>query len=81
VSALLAEATSDAVYLQAAIESADFFQAQLYTSDHIALDSVSGRANDSCHNNRRLAPYNSGLLLEGLAVLYSVTGNLSIQTL
>ncbi|KAJ7238219.1 hypothetical protein C8J57DRAFT_1478711 [Mycena rebaudengoi] len=75
LSALLAEATSDPMYLQAAGESADFINAHLDNSANIVLDGLSARKSDSCVPNNIIKPYNSGLAIEGLAILASITRN------
>ncbi|KAJ7619856.1 hypothetical protein DFH06DRAFT_1235184 [Mycena polygramma] len=81
LSALLAEATSDPMYLQAAQESTAFMSSQFFNTQNIALDGISGRANDSCVVSPILEPYNSGLMIESLAILASVTQSNSTQTL
>ncbi|KAF7341002.1 Glycoside hydrolase family 76 protein [Mycena sanguinolenta] len=81
LSALLAEATADTDYLQAATQSADFIHAHLFNIENLVLDTISGRANDSCAINAVLSSYNSGLMIEGLAVLYSITQNVTILDL
>ncbi|KAJ7438785.1 hypothetical protein B0H11DRAFT_1884242 [Mycena galericulata] len=82
VSALLAEATSDPMYLQAATEAADFFHNHLLNALNEVQDIISGRVNDSCSNNSPdLFPWNSGLMIEGLSILYSITGNATVQEL
>ncbi|KAJ7237418.1 hypothetical protein C8J57DRAFT_1020670, partial [Mycena rebaudengoi] len=74
LSALLAEATpSDSTFLQAAKDSADFIHAHLFNSANIVLDGLSARKNDSCVFNNFIKPYNSGLAIEGLSVLATVT--------
>ncbi|KAJ7275842.1 hypothetical protein C8J57DRAFT_1590036 [Mycena rebaudengoi] len=77
LSALLAEATSDPMYLQAASESADFIHAQLDNIANVVQDGVSARQNDSCSPNNIAKPYNSGLTIEGLSILASITGQAS----
>ncbi|KAJ7266197.1 hypothetical protein C8J57DRAFT_1511129 [Mycena rebaudengoi] len=82
LSALLAEATQDATYLQAASESVAFIQAHLYNAANIVLDLVSARKSDSCAMNDLIASYNSGLAIEGLAILASIAqGNETTQLL
>ncbi|KAJ7695420.1 hypothetical protein B0H17DRAFT_1198654 [Mycena rosella] len=81
VSALLAEATSDQMYLQAATDAANFIHTHLYNVFNQVQDSISGRANDSCALTSLIEPYNAGLMMEGLSILYSITGNASIQNL
>ncbi|KAF7337078.1 Glycoside hydrolase family 76 protein [Mycena venus] len=81
LSALLGEATSDPMYLTAAIQAQNFLYAHLMNVLNQVQDSISGRANDSCSLSNIIEPYNSGLMIEGLAVLYSISGNATIQTL
>ncbi|KAJ7776959.1 hypothetical protein DFH07DRAFT_951577 [Mycena maculata] len=81
LSALLAEATSNSMYLQAALESSDFVQAHLYNVQHIVQDSISARANDSCAVNSLSEPYDSGLMIHGLAILANITQNATTQNL
>ncbi|KAJ7231072.1 hypothetical protein C8J57DRAFT_1251339 [Mycena rebaudengoi] len=82
LSALLAEATQNATYLQAASESVAFIQAHLYNAANIVLDLVSARKSDSCAMNDLIASYNSGLAIEGLAILASIApGNETTQLL
>ncbi|KAJ6457253.1 glycosyl hydrolase family 76-domain-containing protein [Mycena sanguinolenta] len=78
LSALLAEATGNDDYLQAATQSADFIHAHLFNIENLVLDTISARANDSCAINSILSSYNSGLMIEGLSVLYSITQNATI---
>ncbi|KAJ7249654.1 hypothetical protein C8J57DRAFT_1668616 [Mycena rebaudengoi] len=80
LSALLAEATpEDPVYLQAAIESADFIQAHLINDAKIVSDSVVAAKDRNCANNDLRVSYNSGLAIQGLAVLTSITNNPSTR--
>ncbi|KAJ7438797.1 hypothetical protein B0H11DRAFT_573296 [Mycena galericulata] len=81
ISALLAGATSDPMYLQAATEAADFFHDHLLNVRNELQDTISARANDSCSDISNLEPYNSGLMIEGLSILYSITGNATVQEL
>ncbi len=78
---LLAEATSDPMYLQAAAQSAQFLQSHLLTSQGVVEESISARANDSCGGSSTLLPWNSGLLIEQLAMLASITANATTQAL
>jgi predicted alpha-1,6-mannanase (GH76 family) len=80
LSALLAETTGDDIYLEAAKESADFISNHLLNAQHVVQDGISVRANDSCALNSEVnqESYNSGLMIEGLAILYSITTNSSI---
>ncbi|KAJ7342472.1 hypothetical protein DFH08DRAFT_874337 [Mycena albidolilacea] len=79
LSALLAEATQDDLYLDAAKASADFIRAHLYNANNIVQDSISARANDSCAEAASEFSSDSGVVIEGLAILYSITHNASIH--
>jgi predicted alpha-1,6-mannanase (GH76 family) len=81
LSALLAEATSDPVYLQAATESADFIQAHLVNDAKIVADTVAAAKIRNCEHNDIRASYNSGLAIQGLAVLTSITNSASTRVL
>ncbi|KAJ7211434.1 hypothetical protein C8J57DRAFT_1733343 [Mycena rebaudengoi] len=81
LSALLAEATSDPVYLQAATESADFIQAHLINDAKIVSDTVAVAKDRNCINVDLRASYNSGLAIQGLAVLTSITNSASTRVL
>jgi predicted alpha-1,6-mannanase (GH76 family) len=81
LSALLAESTSDPTYLQAAEQSATFIQAHLLSIENVVQDTISGRANDSCALHGGPVPYNSGLMIEALAILASITKNATTQAL
>jgi predicted alpha-1,6-mannanase (GH76 family) len=75
LSALLAEATSDQMYLDAARELADFIHAHLYNIGNVIQDSIS--AGDCSTTPNAIMPYNSGLTIEGLSILASITKNAS----
>ncbi|KAJ7116868.1 hypothetical protein C8R44DRAFT_708214, partial [Mycena epipterygia] len=81
LSALLAEATSDPLYLQAATQSADFIHAHLYGPRNIVQEYILAGSNDSCQviptTFPSITPASSGLMIEGLAILYSITNNAS----
>ncbi|KAJ7908484.1 hypothetical protein B0H13DRAFT_1455483, partial [Mycena leptocephala] len=81
LSTLLAEATGEDMYLEAAKQSADFIRNHLYNAQNVVQDGISVRANDSCSLNYESfqEPYNSGLMIEGLAILYSITQNASVH--
>ncbi|KAJ7277259.1 hypothetical protein C8J57DRAFT_1504084 [Mycena rebaudengoi] len=81
LSVLLAEATSDPMYLQAASDAADFIDAHLYTSSHLVQDTISARQNDSCKVETYTDPAYSGIFIEGLSILFSITKKASIQLL
>uniref|UniRef100_A0A0W0FBU1 Glycoside hydrolase family 76 protein n=1 Tax=Moniliophthora roreri TaxID=221103 RepID=A0A0W0FBU1_MONRR len=79
LSSLLAEATSNNTYLEAAKQSMDFIRHHLYFTDGLVRDGISARQNDSCGTFDFINPYNSGLTIEGLAILASVTQDSAMQ--
>ncbi|KAJ7843013.1 hypothetical protein B0H13DRAFT_2364952 [Mycena leptocephala] len=81
LSALLAEATSDQMYLQAASETAEFVRAHLCNVAKLVQDTISARANDSCAVNEVVGPYNSGLMIHGLGILADITSNATTRDL
>ncbi|KAJ7740385.1 hypothetical protein B0H16DRAFT_57886 [Mycena metata] len=82
LSALLAEATSDPMYLQAATESSTFIQTQLTNVQKIVQAGITADAKSSpCSVISDTDPTQSGLMLEGLAILSSFTKNASTQNL
>ncbi|KAF7344397.1 Glycoside hydrolase family 76 protein [Mycena sanguinolenta] len=85
LSALLAELTSDPteknLYLQAAAASANFTQAHLLNSQGLVQDTISALSNASCASNSIHESYDAGLAIEGLSILYSVTGDPATQSL
>ncbi|KAK0482982.1 hypothetical protein EDD18DRAFT_1432721 [Armillaria luteobubalina] len=95
VSALLAEATSNKTYLDAAIESANFIQSHLLNPSNIVLDSISSQSDGSdifdpisSHSNESCSVYStlyssdgSGIFIEGLVILADITRNTSTETL
>ncbi|KAJ7923590.1 hypothetical protein B0H13DRAFT_2655064 [Mycena leptocephala] len=81
LSAILAEATADPMYLQAAQQSTEFIRAHLVNNQNIAQDGMSGRASDSCLVSSIIEPYNSGLMMEGLATIASIHQDASTRNL
>nr|GAT51342.1 glycoside hydrolase family 76 protein [Mycena chlorophos] len=81
LSALLAELTSNSLYLNAATQSLNFMHNHLYNAQSLVQDSIAVNASQGCSTNSLVLPDNSGLMLEGVAVLYSITGNSSLQEL
>ncbi|KAF7333682.1 Glycoside hydrolase family 76 protein [Mycena sanguinolenta] len=83
LSALLAEATPDPLYLQAANQSANFIRSHLYNAVGIVQQFMSTLANSTgCEvANNDLDPTDSGLMIEGLSILYSITKDTSTQNL
>ncbi|KAJ7277182.1 hypothetical protein C8J57DRAFT_1308719 [Mycena rebaudengoi] len=78
LSALLAEATSDDVYLKTALDSVDFLYAHLISTQNMFENAISA---DSCEVDPQPNSFGAGLFLEGLAVLSSLTHNASTQSL
>jgi len=84
LSAILAEATNNHTYLEAAAQSVDFVQNQLYNAQNknIVEDNISASSKDSCSkSNSPAIPYNVGLTIEGLAIYVSVTQDATKQQL
>ncbi|KAJ7117065.1 hypothetical protein C8R44DRAFT_203539 [Mycena epipterygia] len=85
LSALLAEVTSNSnpIYLTAALESTDFIRAHLYNNNNnLVQQTMSAQQNDSCATlDATTNSFNSGLFVEGLATLVSLTRNVSTQAL
>ncbi|KAJ7351400.1 hypothetical protein DFH08DRAFT_99338 [Mycena albidolilacea] len=79
LSALLAEATSDPLYLQAATESADFIHSHLYNVQNIVQQYISSTGCQVVVVT--VDPTNSGLMIEGLSIFYSIANNASTQNL
>ncbi|KAF8194731.1 hypothetical protein K438DRAFT_1934447 [Mycena galopus ATCC 62051] len=77
LSAFLAEATSDPTYLNAAWNSVDFITTQLLNQSLV----MSGISADNCTLDNARDSFDSGAMIEGLAVLYSITNNASTQAL
>ncbi|KAF7292193.1 Glycoside hydrolase family 76 protein [Mycena indigotica] len=73
LSAMLAQATSNATYLTAAVSSATFIYTQLWdTQNSVPFTSL---AADSCAVvDASLNSYNAGLLIEALSVMSAITG-------
>lgn len=81
VSALLAEATYNQTYINASIESANFIQNHLLNPSNIVLDSISSQSNESCAVDSSIYPYNSGIFIEGLAILADIAQGSSAEAL
>ncbi|KAF7332885.1 Glycoside hydrolase family 76 protein [Mycena venus] len=81
LSALLAETTSDPVYLQAASDSADFIHSHLYDNRNIVQSSISANDTSGCGIVGNGVPDDSGVMIEGLSILSSITKNISTQNL
>ncbi|KAJ7845122.1 hypothetical protein B0H14DRAFT_2190001, partial [Mycena olivaceomarginata] len=74
LSALLAEATSDPNYLNTAFDSVEFIVAHLL-SGNLVQSSISADLRDNCALDNAASSSSSGLMIQGLAVLYSITKN------
>ncbi|KAJ7302406.1 hypothetical protein DFH08DRAFT_905201 [Mycena albidolilacea] len=81
LSALLAEATSDQLYLQAAIESRKFIQAHLHNDLNIVLEAIYAPQNYSCDVINEIFPYNTGITIEGLSILAALINDTETQNL
>ncbi|KAF5338858.1 hypothetical protein D9758_015567 [Tetrapyrgos nigripes] len=81
LSAALAAVTSNQTYLDAAAQSLSFIHAHLYNVDGVVQDTISASEKDSCATSNGVFAYNSGLMIEGLAILAEVTENVSMQEL
>ncbi|KAK0229428.1 hypothetical protein EDD85DRAFT_957170 [Armillaria nabsnona] len=94
VSALLAAATSNKTYLDAAIESANFIQSHILNPSYIVWDSMSSQSDKSVlksissQSNKSCSVYStlyssdgSGIFIEGLVILADITRNTSTETL
>lgn len=69
------------MYLEAAEESAGFIRDHLYNANNVVQDGISASCQGSAGNVTVLESHNSGLMIEGLAILYSLTHNDSIHEL
>ncbi|PBK86066.1 hypothetical protein ARMGADRAFT_906517, partial [Armillaria gallica] len=83
VSALLAEATSNQAYIDAAVESATFIQSHLLTQSNIVLGGIESVSNQSssCSVYPVVAPHGSGTFIEGLVILAGIPHNTSTESL
>jgi predicted alpha-1,6-mannanase (GH76 family) len=70
------------MYLQAAEQSTEFMRAHLVDAQNVVQDGISGASSDACNpTNIHIEPYNAGLMIEGLAILGSITQVASTQAL
>jgi hypothetical protein len=69
------------MYLQAAQQSAEFLQTQFYDSQGVLATGMFGSAAGSSAIGSTLFPWNSGIMIEHLAILTSITQSNSSQTL
>ncbi|THU88011.1 hypothetical protein K435DRAFT_866715 [Dendrothele bispora CBS 962.96] len=76
LSSLLANVTSSQTYLDAARQSADFIQNHLTNSKNLVIDGIFA---DTCGPGAALSSPNSGIAIEGLSILTSITQNDTIQ--
>ncbi|KAK0433848.1 hypothetical protein EV421DRAFT_1993812 [Armillaria borealis] len=81
VSALLAEATSNQTYLDAAIESASFIQSHLLDPSNTVMAFMSSKLNESCSVYTTAYSPNTGIFVEGLVILADITRNTSTEAL
>ncbi|KAJ6543145.1 hypothetical protein B0H19DRAFT_1311313 [Mycena capillaripes] len=81
LSALLAEANpTNPIYLNAAFDSADFITGQLLAGN-LVQSRLSAALDGGCILDEALNSLNTGVMIEGLAVLHSIANNASMQTL
>ncbi|KAK0468910.1 hypothetical protein IW261DRAFT_1516923 [Armillaria novae-zelandiae] len=81
VSALLAEATSNQTYLDAAIESVNFIQLHLLNPSDIVMAFVSSNISQHCSMDMSVHSDNTGIFIEGLVILADITRNTSTEAL
>ncbi|KAK0482987.1 hypothetical protein EDD18DRAFT_1362252 [Armillaria luteobubalina] len=81
VSALLAEATSNQTYLDAAIESATFIQSHLLNPSNTVMDFLSSNTSQHCSLDTSAFSTNTGIFVEGLVILADITCNTSTEAL
>ncbi|PBK61067.1 hypothetical protein ARMSODRAFT_944313 [Armillaria solidipes] len=81
VSALLAEATSNKTYLDAAIESANFIQSHLLNPSNTVMAFLSSDSSQSCSMDTSAYSQNTGIFIEGLVILADITRNTSTEAL
>ncbi|PBK61076.1 hypothetical protein ARMSODRAFT_1089927 [Armillaria solidipes] len=83
VSALLAEATFNQMYIDAAIESANFIQSNLLTQSNIVWGTIESSSNQtsSCSLIPVVTPHGSGSFIEGLVILVGIPHNISMESL
>ncbi|THU82819.1 hypothetical protein K435DRAFT_690824 [Dendrothele bispora CBS 962.96] len=75
LSALLAEATSNQTYLNAASNAADFIHNHLTDSNNTIRDGLGFGPDNSCNQSSLVLLYNSVMTIHGLAILVSLTKN------
>ncbi|THV06342.1 hypothetical protein K435DRAFT_834279 [Dendrothele bispora CBS 962.96] len=81
LSSLLANVTSNQTYVDAALQSADFIRNHLTNSNGLVIDGIFA---DTCgpgsdNQGTALSSPNSGITIEGLSILTSMTQNDTIQ--
>ncbi|THV03949.1 hypothetical protein K435DRAFT_962088 [Dendrothele bispora CBS 962.96] len=81
LSAALYEATNNQTYLEAANKSLNFIHAHLYNVQNVVQDQISAMQNASCSTSNTIFSYNAGLMIEGMAILASITNDTSTQQL
>ncbi|KAK0421764.1 hypothetical protein EV421DRAFT_1668022, partial [Armillaria borealis] len=81
VSALLAEATSNQTYLDAAIESANLIQSHLLNPSNTVMAFLSSNVSQYCTMDTSAFSANTGIFVEGLVILADITRNTSTEAL
>ncbi|KAK1225763.1 hypothetical protein PQX77_011282 [Marasmius sp. AFHP31] len=74
LSGLLAKATQNQTYLDAASQSLSFIHNHLYNDRHIVGGSI---ASDTCETSSSIEPCNSAFMIEGMSILHTITNNQS----
>jgi hypothetical protein len=67
------------MYLQAAFDTAEFIHAHLYTDSHDVQNGMSARQSDFCKVDPSTDPGYSGVVIEGLSILASISKMASTQ--
>ncbi|KAJ7135214.1 hypothetical protein C8R43DRAFT_1204010 [Mycena crocata] len=80
LSALLAEATAASIYMNAALDSLDFITAHMSARNLIQI-AISASEATACVLDGTTSSINTGAMIQGLAVLASITNNASTKAL
>ncbi|KAF7335021.1 Glycoside hydrolase family 76 protein [Mycena venus] len=73
LSGLLAEATSQPMYRQAAQQSINFLQTHLYNSQNLVEESITSGGSKNCTVQSSLVVWYTGFMIEAVAILASIT--------
>ncbi|EEB91945.1 hypothetical protein MPER_09619 [Moniliophthora perniciosa FA553] len=78
VSALLAKIKQNSTYLDSALQTAEFIRGHLVNVNNAVQDVISAKLEDKCATVDVVKPHASGLAIEGLVTLASITKNETI---